>query len=33
MQARVLDCDDTATLEVWLDRAATAASALDVFDR
>ncbi len=32
-QARVLDCDDTATLEAWLDRAATATTARDVFDR
>ncbi|MFO0648129.1 MAG: Uma2 family endonuclease [Polyangiales bacterium] len=31
-QARVLGCDDTATLEAWLDRAATATRAHDVFD-
>lgn len=29
---RVLGCDDTATLEGWLDRAATATSARDVFE-
>ncbi|MBK6528245.1 MAG: hypothetical protein IPF99_01235 [Deltaproteobacteria bacterium] len=31
MRARVLACSDAATLDAWLDRAATAADATEVF--